>query len=436
MTRQGLTAGVCVVGELARALRARGREDVIAAMARHEIGYHSNLHSMHPTWAEYLDTMSFEEGVARVLREEARGLADVAETFGQHPAAWVEPGVSWGPPVVLAMAQLGVPIFGDLPLEAGPGRPLWYMGALGLSYHCSFDRYFAVPRAERLARMQADFAARCRAHDGGYVLMYTHPCRLFTARFTDSFTAGKQTPREGWRPSPLRPQQEIRELMEDCDRFLGWAVAQPGVEPTSYRALYQRLQPPAAAWIASGALLADDPAAPLDARTIQGQVLSPAEVFGAVAYALAELAAGRAVPPRLPVRRLLGPTRTPPRWEGPHTVSGRDVGASAAWVDRFCWSERAVPAAIPIGAEEIGPGTWLQAAARVLRSGGLPSSIEVPPGEEYPALARGEAFQRVTFTGKWTEFPPDFEGQNVIELARLQTWTAKPAWTSDEATHI
>ena len=39
--------------EKARVLEKRGRRDVIQALSRHAIGYHSNFHSVHPTPAEY-----------------------------------------------------------------------------------------------------------------------------------------------------------------------------------------------------------------------------------------------------------------------------------------------------------------------------------------------------------------------------------------------
>ena len=51
MTKHGIIACLCVVGELARALSERGRRDVVGAMARHEIAFHSDMHSAHPTWA-------------------------------------------------------------------------------------------------------------------------------------------------------------------------------------------------------------------------------------------------------------------------------------------------------------------------------------------------------------------------------------------------
>src|SRR5260370_15043941 len=54
LSEQGIKATFKVVGEKARTLERRGRTDVIAALKKHEIGYHSNWHSVPPTPAQYL----------------------------------------------------------------------------------------------------------------------------------------------------------------------------------------------------------------------------------------------------------------------------------------------------------------------------------------------------------------------------------------------
>jgi hypothetical protein len=54
LSSEGIKATFKIVGEKARTLERRGRQDVITAIRRHEIGYHSNLHSQHPTPAERL----------------------------------------------------------------------------------------------------------------------------------------------------------------------------------------------------------------------------------------------------------------------------------------------------------------------------------------------------------------------------------------------
>src|SRR6476659_509410 len=55
LTEQKVKATFKVVGEKARTLERRGRNDVIAALKQHEIGYHSNWHSVPPTPAQYLN---------------------------------------------------------------------------------------------------------------------------------------------------------------------------------------------------------------------------------------------------------------------------------------------------------------------------------------------------------------------------------------------
>ena len=67
LTNLGVRATFKVVGEKARTLELRGRSDVIRALARHSIGYHSNYHSLQPVPAVYLRTMGFLEGAGRFL---------------------------------------------------------------------------------------------------------------------------------------------------------------------------------------------------------------------------------------------------------------------------------------------------------------------------------------------------------------------------------
>jgi len=44
--------------------------------------------------------------------------------------------------------------------------------------------------------MQDDFLKLCDAHDGGYIIMFTHPARLVTADFGDAvnFRNGRKLP--------------------------------------------------------------------------------------------------------------------------------------------------------------------------------------------------------------------------------------------------
>ncbi len=127
LSRYGLRGCFCVVGEEARALRDRGRRDVLAALAQHEVAYHSNLHSVHPTHAEYLDTMGWAEGVQAVLAGEAAGMGDVRSLLGQHPSAYCKPGSSWGPQEDICLSpaeQFGALVWGAAHVAEYGGLPL------------------------------------------------------------------------------------------------------------------------------------------------------------------------------------------------------------------------------------------------------------------------------------------------------------------------
>src|SRR5437588_5779990 len=81
LSERGIRATFKVVGEKARVLEKRGRRDVIDALKRHVIAYHSNFHSVHPAPAEYLAECGLLDGIDEFVRHEARGAADVRRIF-------------------------------------------------------------------------------------------------------------------------------------------------------------------------------------------------------------------------------------------------------------------------------------------------------------------------------------------------------------------
>src|SRR5579859_6303874 len=312
LTRHGLTGCFNVVGEEARALRDRGRRDVLAALARHEIGYHSNLHSAHPVHVEYLEGMGWENGITAVLEREAAGVADVRELTGQSPATYCKPGSNWSPQVLVAMTRLGIPTFCDAPFESAPGQPVWYCGSLCLGAHTSFDRYFGADPVHRRSQMRRDFQTLLdrRRASGGVVAMYTHPCRLITSSFPDNFTAGQNPPRSTWRPAPTRPRSEIEALMAEFDDFLHWIATETDARTTTYRELWESRRRNNV-WLDRAGLseLIGDDSTVLVSRQVAGSWLSPAEQLGVVLWAAAWQIEHGGLPDLTPVRPVLGPDR-------------------------------------------------------------------------------------------------------------------------------
>src|SRR5215472_5536122 len=91
LERLGVRATFKVVGEKARVLEQRRRYDVIRALSRHDIGYHSNYHSGQPTPALYLNEMGWLEGAAEFERREKPGVEDIRRVFGVVPSCYGQP---------------------------------------------------------------------------------------------------------------------------------------------------------------------------------------------------------------------------------------------------------------------------------------------------------------------------------------------------------
>ena len=141
LTRRKVPATFKVVGEKARTLERRGRDDVIAALKKHEIGFHSNFHSVQPTPAVYLSNLGWDEGVAEFERRESPGLESVQRIFGVRPSCYGQPGSSWAPQSYGALRKWGVPVYLDGGLHVDlDGRPCYYCGILNLYKLDHFQR--------------------------------------------------------------------------------------------------------------------------------------------------------------------------------------------------------------------------------------------------------------------------------------------------------
>jgi len=239
LTSRGLRGSWQLVGELIRSLHARGRQDVIAALSRHEIGFHSNYHSLPPTIPEVVEGMSLAEALEYIYKNEASGLKSLAETFARWPVSYCSPGDSWTPATLLAMARLGIKVFCNDKLADFENKPYWYCGLLVTSYSLDFQEYYedGVFEPGRFAR---DFEAlKAKTPADGVIVIYTHPTRLVTSRFWDEpFADGRRVAIADAPPAPLRPADEIRRNQQRCADMLDWLVARKDLRFKDFAEVY------------------------------------------------------------------------------------------------------------------------------------------------------------------------------------------------------
>ena len=228
LTKEGIRATFKVVGEKARTLEKRERKDVIAALKKHEIGYHSNYHSVQPSPALYLSNLGWDEGVAEFDRREGGGRADVERIFGQAPSCYGQPGSSWGPQSFGAMRKWGMPVYLDAGSHVGlDGKPHYFCGLLTL-YQLRHQLRTDLRNPKDLEPSEEKFAAARKAllaDGGGVVSIYYHPCEFVHKEFWDgvNFRNGANPPREQWKLPPQKTEEETKQafqLFEDYIRFI------------------------------------------------------------------------------------------------------------------------------------------------------------------------------------------------------------------------
>lgn len=451
LTRRGIRATFKIVGEKARVLERRGRRDVIAALRRHDIGYHSNLHSVHPTPTEYLADCDWLAGVDEFARREGGGAADVRRILGVRTlACYGQPGSSWGPQAIAALGRIGVaphgvPCYVDEGTHVGiDGQPFWYAGALNV-YHMA-PNYTRMdlhePGALEPACRQVDaIAARLRTQGGGLISIFYHPCEWVHREFWDAvnFARGANPSREAWKAPSQRTPAETEAAFVRFGDYVDHIRAIPGVRwitasdlPLRYpdrshtdglseqglSEVARRIQ----AHVGTG----------LDYERIGNAWFSVADQFELLALALDGLAEGS--PLRFPVRAtgVMGPDSRSPASASPGTLPPSAFWDAVRDAAGFVRVEHRVPSRVFVGAEGVAPADFLAAMAaawlEIKREGGRGGLVRVSLPREVRILAEDRiARDTPELFGGWVIHKPGFRAPRLMELARLQSWSLKPA---------
>jgi len=448
LTKRGIRATFKIVGEKARVLEKRGRRDVIAALRKHDIGYHSDFHSVHPTPTEYLAECGWLDGIAEFARREGDGAADVRRILRVKTlSCYGQPGSSWGPQTVAALRQIGVaphgvPCYVDEGSQVGiNGQPFWYAGTLNV-FHMS-PNYTRMdlhePNAVEPAKKKvSEIAERLRAQGGGLISIFYHPCEWVHQEFWDgvNFSRGANPPREQWKPPRQRTKEETDGAFQRFGEYVDHISGIPGVKWVTASDL-PLIYPDRVREKGVSRTELSDLAARVGQRTnttdfqrIGDRAYSVADQFELLTLALAEVVGGRA--PRFPLKviGLLGPDSAAPTNT---TLTRIDLLAfrdTLRDVAEFIRVERRVPARVFVGPDAIPPGDFLVTMASAWsayeRTQKLPEDIDLARHVRL-LPERHVAADTPGLFGGWVIHRENFRAPKLMELARLQAWTLKPA---------
>ncbi len=432
-TDLGITATFKMVGEKVRVLQRRGRQDVLEAIGRHDVGYHTDNHSRHPTVAEYLEGLDWREGVVEFVRREGAGLNDLRQAFGKPVVCYGQPGGSWAPQAYGGLRQWDIPLYLDEGGNIGlDGAPFWYCGVLtafglrGNTCRLNHGDPEDLPRAKQRV---ADINERLNGQGGGLISIWYHPCEFATTRFWDgvNFARGEDRTPEEYVTPPLLDEADRRRRLGDLREWLTYIKSLPQAQFVGgweLVDLYPDEARGAALSLPQVKAVAAACAERADFVRVGDLVLSPAEallvLLRAVPFIIGHDESG------LPVRveQVLGPAEPSPALAEPFTCRLRELAAAAYDAAEHAGATGVLPSAVTLAGRRVGPAPLLKAIGAALSNDERPDAIRIEPVEL--DTERHVADEDANLWG-WVVFPEGFQAPRLQRLARLQAWTMKPA---------
>ena len=440
LTRAGVKATFKIVGEKARVLEKRGRTDVINALKKHDIGYHSNTHSVQPTVAVYLQHAGWEDGAAEFYRREIQGVRDVTRIFGVTPVCYGQPGAAWAPQTYPALAKMGIGMYLDEADHVGiADQPFYFGGMLNVFKMRSMLARMDLAGGASLSKGKATFTKAydtLRARGGGTISVYYHPNEWVQTEFWDgvNFSHGANPPRSEWKPPGMRPAAETEAAFSDFEQYLQFMKAQPGVQFVTATDLMRLYQDRAATRTFSTEELLGLARAARDEITFQtrdGYAVSAADAFVLINAAVESLVEHGKMPTATPLVTVAGPSRAfEPSAGGPQSTAfaWTAFALGVRETGDFLRANKQIPAEIWIGAESLSPAEYLATLAGAFdaaaASGAAPARVERRAGH---FTADRYVAEDSTALWSWPIFPDGFHAPTIMALARLQAWTLKPA---------
>jgi hypothetical protein len=436
LTKEKIRATFKVVGEKARTLEKRKRDDVIAALKKHEIGYHSNYHSVQPSPAMYLNNLGWDDGVAEFDRREKPGRDDVERIFGVAPSCYGQPGSSWGPQSYGAMRKWGMQVYLDAGSHVGlDDKPYYYCGILNL-YKLAHTLRADLNDRKKLEEAEERFVAARKAllaEGGGVVSIYYHPCEFVHKEFWDgvNFRKGANPPRHQWKLPPAKTEEESKvsyQVFEDYIRFIErfpevrFITASEAAKLYRDKALDRKYTKDEIRAVAAAA----QENASFQRR--EGYALAPSEILFLLNRYLVERGAGKDAPEISWKNTPLGPSSASQPLAESVSIDWNQVTRTAADVDDAMTKQDRVPGTIWLGSVGVPPEVYLRSLARVvldvLDGKDPPKMVEFAPAKL--VVTKYVADDDPKLWG-WVIFPPGFHAPALMELAKRQAWTLKPA---------
>lgn len=431
MSEVGVTGTFFIIGEKARSLESRGRQDVIAAMTRHDIGSHTNFGSIHPTVTEILEFADWDSGVEQMLYNEGAGFEELERITKIPISTLSRHGGSYGPQLVYALGQLGKgyvysPIF-------LPGHnAVWFCGTLNFHGDYGFfdDTYYKDELFNPLFdSVKMNFRKDMEGLDV-VAFFGCHPTKVRCEQFWDfNYYYGANPSLAECKAPDLRPLESMETAKKNFKRLMEFLKSQDYITITTFNDLMKRFSYQKE-FITQNDLKKYAEAVLNDKEVVIHDYFSASEMFEALTVSLNSYSEKGSVPSRTERVCPLGPMEIP---DSVPSISEVDKDQAFKLVQQaYVWirDRGYLPSYLTIGDNQIGTGSLLALFSQLYidaTTGGLNSSYRVIPFDPWPKENEQAIISEVQACKDWPVHKLDLDMSNIIKYTRLQLWTLKPA---------
>lgn len=433
MTEEGVTGSFFVIGEKARMMEERGRQDVIAAMARHDIGSHTNFGSIHPTVTEILEEAGWEKGVERMIENESAGIDELERIYGQRPANLARHGGSYGPQLVAALGRMNAGYIYS-PVSLPGHNAVWFCNALNFHGEGDFgffdDAYYRDDLFDPMLTALDSLIPAATENIDVVAFFGCHPSKVRSIQFWDfNYYYGANPGPEAWQTPELRPLESMETAKKNFRRLVRYLRDRDDIELTTFRELTDRFSYQRDS-IGQDELKRIAKRIIDEKKVVIDEYYSPAEIFAVFSQALAYPGSGLNNH-AFRIQRPYGPMEMPLIDPEISRVSSEEVLRLAGEARRTINETGHLPAHLMVEGNRIGTGSLLALfSAYYLRSGegNLSETMEIISMDPYPSDHEEQIIREVAACKTWPVHREDLDMTQIIELTRLQLWTLKPAW--------
>jgi hypothetical protein len=331
--------------------------------------------------------------------------------------------------------RLNIPVY----LDAGNHinlnyQPLWYGGVLTI-FNLKHVLRTDLGGKKDLEQAKAAFLAAQKqvlTQGGGAVHIYYHPCEWVHQAFWDgvNFSNGANPPQDEWKLPPQKTARETAIAFETFEAYLKWMKKQKGVRFLTARDALTLYDDMALKHAFEEKEL--DEMAQAIGDTINFQMrgdlsLSPVEIFTLLnSRVTAHQTNQNSQQIYKLTSTIFGPAEPGPAQEQNHITTWSQLQRTAIDVADYLQKHKRIPSTIWLGSTGISPETYLATLASVLpalKQNAIPKAIQVRPA--VLATTKHIAADTEQLWG-WL-FPVGWHAPALMQLARLQAWTIKPA---------